>query len=142
MLKGILIVAQWIENPTSIHENAGSIPGLTQSVKGSDIAVNCGVGRRHISDLSLLWLWHRLAAAAPIGPLAWELPYAAGAALKRKQTKKKERNHEDYDSSNRKKSYLKMEILKLISIIAEMKNSLQGLNCRYELERKNKQTWS
>ena len=54
MLKGILIVAQWIENPTSIHENAGSIPGLTQSVKGSDIAVNCGVGRRHISDLSLL----------------------------------------------------------------------------------------
>ena len=87
MLKGILIVAQWIENPTSIHENAGSIPGLTQSVKGSDIDVNCGVGRRHISDLSLLWLWHRLAAAAPIGPLAWELPYAAGAALKRKQKK-------------------------------------------------------
>ena len=30
-------------------------------------------------------LWRRLAAAAPIPPLAWELPYAAGAALKSKQ---------------------------------------------------------
>ena len=28
----------------------------------------------------LLWLWCRLAAAAPIQPLAWEPPYAAGAA--------------------------------------------------------------
>jgi len=43
------------------------------------------------SDLALLWLWHRLAAAALIGPLAWELPYATGAALKKqnKQTKNK-----------------------------------------------------
>ena len=28
----------------------------------------------------LLWLWSRRAAAAPIQPLAWEPPYAAGAA--------------------------------------------------------------
>ena len=34
--------------------------------------------------LALLWLWGRLAAVAPIWPLAWELPYAAGASLKRK----------------------------------------------------------
>ena len=33
--------------------------------------------------LELLWLWHGLAAMAPIQPLAWELPSAAGAALKR-----------------------------------------------------------
>ena len=31
----------------------------------------------------------RLAAAAPIQPLAWELPFAAGAALKNKQTNKR-----------------------------------------------------
>ena len=28
----------------------------------------------------LLWLWCRLAARAPIQPLAWEPPYAAGVA--------------------------------------------------------------
>ena len=33
-------------------------------------------------DPVLLWLWCRLAAAALIGPLAWEPPYAAYVALK------------------------------------------------------------
>ena len=50
----------------------GSIPGLAQWVK----------------DLALLWLWRRLAAAAMIQPLARELPYATGVAVKRKQTNK------------------------------------------------------
>ena len=50
--------------------------------------MSCGVGRRHGLDPALLWLWRRPAAAAPIRPLAWELPYAAGVALKNKQTKK------------------------------------------------------
>ena len=52
--------------------------------------MNCGVGRRHGSDGSdpaLLWLWYRLVATAPIGPLAWEPPYAAGAALKNRKKK-------------------------------------------------------
>ena len=45
--------------------------------------MSCGVGHRRDSDPALLWLWCRLAAAAPApnGPLAWELPYAMGAAL-------------------------------------------------------------
>ena len=50
--------------------------------------MNCGVGRRRGSDLALLWLWHRPAAVAPIRPLAWEPPYAAGAALENTKKKK------------------------------------------------------
>ena len=46
--------------------------------------MSCGVGRSCGLDPTLLWLWHRLAAVAPIRPLAWEPPYAAGAALKTK----------------------------------------------------------
>ena len=42
---------------------------------------------------SLLWLWHRLAPAALIWPLAWKLPCAAGEALKRKRKKKKKNRH-------------------------------------------------
>ena len=38
-----------------------------------------------------LWLWHRLAAAAPIPPLAWELLCAARVAIK-DEKKKKPRN--------------------------------------------------
>ena len=51
-----------------------------------------GVDHRRASDLALLWLWCRwcrLAAAVPIQSLAWELPYAAGVALKRQEKKKK-----------------------------------------------------
>ena len=46
--------------------------------------MSCGVGRRCGLDPALLWLWRRLAAVAPIGPVAWELPYVVGVALKSK----------------------------------------------------------
>ena len=46
------------------------------------------VGRRCSLDSTLLWLWHRLAAAALTQPLAWERPYAVGVALKKKKKKK------------------------------------------------------
>ena len=42
--------------------------------------MSCGVGCRLGSDPVLLWLWCRPAATAPIRPLAWEPPYAAGVA--------------------------------------------------------------
>ena len=47
--------------------------------------MSCGVGSRHGLDSTLLLMWHRMAAAALIQPLAWELPYAASEALKRKK---------------------------------------------------------
>ena len=56
--------------------------------------MSCGVGRRRGSDLVLLWLWYRPAAVALIGLLAWELPYGAGAALKKKKRKEKRRNQQ------------------------------------------------
>ena len=46
--------------------------------------MSCGVGHSRGLDLVLLRLWRRPAATAPIGPLAWESPYIAGAALKDK----------------------------------------------------------
>ena len=49
-----------------------------------------GVGCRCGLDPKLLWLWCRPAATALIGPLAWDPPYAAGAALKKKKKKEKQ----------------------------------------------------
>ena len=54
--------------------------------------MSCGVGCRRGSDPALLWLWHRPVATSLIRPLAWEPPYAAGAAqemAKRQKNKNK-----------------------------------------------------
>ena len=55
--------------------------------------MSCGVGRTHCFDPTLLWLWRRPAAIALIGPLAWEPPYAAGAALKGQKGKKQNKTN-------------------------------------------------
>ena len=47
--------------------------------------MRCDVGRRCSLDPALLWLRCRPVATAPVRPLAWEPPYAVGAALKKKK---------------------------------------------------------
>ena len=64
-------MAQQVKNPTRIHEDEGSIPGLAQWIKNLVL----------LRDV--LWLW--IAAAALIQPLAWDRPCATGVALKKKK---------------------------------------------------------
>ena len=72
------------------------VPPWSRSVgEGSGVAMSCGVGRRHGLDPTLLWLWRRPVATALIRPLAWEPPYAVGAALKRQKTKKKKKRKKE-----------------------------------------------
>ena len=50
-----------------------------------------GVGHERGSDLALLWHQGRPVATAPIGPLAWKLLHATGAALKGQNILKKKK---------------------------------------------------
>ena len=55
-----------LTSPTSIHEDVDLISDLAQWVKGSGVALSCGISHRHSSDPALLWLWCRSAAVALI----------------------------------------------------------------------------
>ena len=83
---GVPIVAQWITNLTSIHED-----------QVQPLAWLSGLRIQHCRELwcrlqtrlgsVLLWLWCSPAATALIQPLAWESPHAAVVALKKKKKK-------------------------------------------------------
>ena len=76
-------MTQQVKNPTTIHEDAGLIPGFTHQV--NDLALLQAAAE--FTDAAQIWLWCRLTAATPIRPPAWELPYAMGVVLKRQKKK-------------------------------------------------------
>ena len=66
---GVPVMAQWLMNLTSIMR----------------IWVQSLASPHWVRKPALLWLWCRLAVTALIRPLAWEPPYAEGAALEKRQ---------------------------------------------------------
>ena len=73
---GVPVMAQWLTNLTSIHEEQASLSRLR-------IRCCCELWCR-----SQTLLWCKPAATAPIRSLAWESPCAVDAALKSKKKKK------------------------------------------------------
>ena len=87
---GVPIVAQWLTNLTRNHEVAvQSLPLLSGLTIRCCRELWCRLQTRLGSRVA--WLWRRLAATAPIRPLAWEPPYAVGAAQEIATTTKTKR---------------------------------------------------
>ena len=87
----IPVVALQVQNLTWSLRGCRLDPWPCSVGEGFGVAMSCGVGRRCGLDLALLWLCCRLAAAAPIGPLAWEPPYAAGPQKEKKKKRRRRR---------------------------------------------------
>ena len=51
----------------------------------------------------MLWLWRRPVATAPMQPLAWEPPYAAGAAKEKATITTKRQKNKKIKIKNKKK---------------------------------------
>ena len=57
-----------------------------------------------------LWLWHRPPATTPIRPLAWEPPYAVGAALEMAKRQNKNKNKKKQNKQTKKKNKKKTHL--------------------------------
>ena len=78
------VVNKQVKNPTSIYEDEGSTPGLPRWV--NDPALLQAAAQVTDADQNAVVVAvAQASAAAPIQPLAQELPYATSAALKRKK---------------------------------------------------------
>ena len=74
--------------------------------------MSCGIVHRSSSDL--VWLWCRLVATAPTGPLAWEPPYATGAALNNKKSEPPPPKKKYKTLTKRQALFLVLDIYELI----------------------------
>ena len=67
--------------------------------------MSCGVS----TNVAQIWHCCRLAAIAPVHPLAWEPLYAMGVALRPREKKKKNELSFQLESSNSRVQALKLE---------------------------------
>ena len=72
--------------------------------------MSCGRGL----NLVLLWLWCKTAATTPIGPLAWEPPYAMDVALKGQNKTKKTLKTPKTRTKTKKENNFKISLVSII----------------------------
>ena len=72
-------MAQWLRNLTRLWVRSLALLSRLRI----RCCMSCGVVHRHGLVPAWLWLWCRLVATALIKSLAWEPPYATGAALEK-----------------------------------------------------------
>ena len=83
----VFLVAQGVRNPTSTHEDAGLIPGLALGLRIRCCPKLWGRLQMQFRSRVTAAVVVQVSTSGRIRPPAGDLPYAKGAALRRKETK-------------------------------------------------------